>query len=180
MSQLWKYQWPIWLSWRKDASRQLHADFETCEQQAWAQCPLTGFGISFLVSVSAEDCSGPVDVGAWRFWRVLVIEWKRFGKRRGSAFRWREQTRETGLSPCFYSKMSSWKLMFEGLLWESSLVMKFINAVFMKFWYTTLEVHLLKVRRARLFFKLWISTIIKLIFFQCIFLHVKKIHNYDK
>lgn len=107
-SQLWKYQWPIWLSWRNDAFRQLHADFETCEQQAWAQSPLTGFGISFLVSVYAEDCSGLLDVWAWRCWRVLVIKWKRFGRRRGSAFRWREQMRETGLSFCFYSQMSSW------------------------------------------------------------------------
>lgn len=46
----------------KMASVILHADFESCEQQVAAQSPLTGFGISLLVSVCNQDCSGFVDV----------------------------------------------------------------------------------------------------------------------
>lgn len=40
------------------ASVILHADFESCEQQVAALSPLTGFGISLLVSVCNQDCSG--------------------------------------------------------------------------------------------------------------------------
>lgn len=44
------------------ASVILHADFDSCEQQVAAQPPLTGFGISLLLSVCNQDCSGFADV----------------------------------------------------------------------------------------------------------------------
>lgn len=68
-SQLWKYQWAIWHSWRKDAFRQFHPDSEPCEQQAQTQTPLTGFGIFFSCIIGnhrpvwADDCSGLGGVG---------------------------------------------------------------------------------------------------------------------
>lgn len=84
LNQVCKYQWPIWLSWittdsswavlpfpyQPDCCQFHSSDFYTWEQQASVQAPLTGFGILSWVHLYWIYCSGPIDLEAWRFWRV--------------------------------------------------------------------------------------------------------------
>lgn len=81
---VFKYQWPIWLSWmRTDSSRvwlfpmMKHPltiphwwSLYTWEQQALAWALLTEFGLLSWVGLRRFYCSGPAHFEAWRFRRV--------------------------------------------------------------------------------------------------------------